>query len=154
MRLGKKSNKRGTLSDNDSAGIDGKDLLEKLSSGLCDAETFFVAFGQVKIHYSTPLGEDADGTPRLFIFPDQEDTAFVPVFLSFESAVEFFKKAGRCNYMIMEGSFLSFLETTRSINKGSVPKKLGAIIDPDHYGVTISAGNLDATIALMKQKKS
>ncbi len=53
--------------------------------------------------------------------------------------------------MIMEGSFTSFLETTKKTNEGMTPVKFGAVIDPGYYGVTINANALDAVIDMTKQ---
>ena len=50
----------------------------------------------------------------------------------------------------MEGSFTSFLELTLSINAWDTPVKLGAVIDPGYYGVTIDADALEAAIDMAK----
>ncbi|WBY64121.1 MAG: hypothetical protein ACFWUD_05790 [Thermocaproicibacter melissae] len=47
-------------------------------------------------------------------------------------------------------TFTSFLETTKKINDGKTPIKLGAVIDPESYGVTIDANILDAAIEITK----
>ncbi len=126
--------------------IDGISLLDKHESGLLDDKSFLSSFGKVKVFYSTPFGDHKDGGSRLFILPAQDETAYLPVFTSIERAMEFYEKAGRVGFAIMEGSFTSFLETTKIINEGNTPVKLGAVIDPGYYGVTIGANFLDAVI--------
>lgn len=64
--------------------------------------------------------------------------------------MKFYEEAGRCGYMIMEDTFLSFLETTNKINEGNTPVKLGVVIDPKQYGITLHASMLDAVIDSLK----
>ena len=136
--------------DNSIEDIDGASLLDKHEKGLLDDVSFLRAFGKVMIYYSTPFGDHKDGGSRLFALPANDDTAYLPVFSSSSRTMEFYEKVGRCGYLIIEGTFASFLETTKSINEGGAPVKLGAIIDPDYYGVTINANALDAVIDLIK----
>lgn len=126
--------------------IDGISLLDKHESGLLDEKSFLRSFGKVNVFYSTPFGDHKDGGSRLFVLPAQDETAYLPVFTSIERAMEFYEKAGRVGFAIMEGSFTSFLETTKIINEGNTPIKLGAVIDPGYYGVTIGANSLDVVI--------
>ena len=130
--------------------IDGISLLDKHEKGLLDDNSFLGSFGKVKLFYSTPFGDHKDGGSRLFVLPEQDNTAYLPVFTSSERLVEFYEKAGRCGYLILEGTFTSFLETTKKINEGKAPIKLGAIIDPGYYGVTVHANMLDTVIDLTK----
>lgn len=130
--------------------IDGISLLEKHENGLLDDKSFLISFGKVKVFYSTPLGDHKDGGSRLFVLPAQDNTAYLPVFTSTERAMEFYEKAGRLGFLIMENSFTSFLETTKKINEGNTPIKLGAVIDPGYYGVTVSANALDTVIDMTK----
>ena len=127
---------------------DGIALLEKHESGLLDDQSFLSSFGKAKIFYSTPFGDHKDGGTRLFVLPAQDKTAYLPVFSSAEGATEFYDQAGRCGFLIMESSFHSFLKTTSSINAGDTPIKLGTVIDPESYGVTIGANALDAVIEM------
>ena len=138
-----------TASGSTTENFDAKTILEKHEKGLIDDETFLETFGKVNIFYSTPFGDHKDGGSRLFVLPDGEKTAFLPVFISIERITEFYNKVGRRGFMIIEGSFLSFLETTRSINKGGAPVKLGAVIEPGYYDVTVDADMLDAAISMM-----
>lgn len=125
---------------------DGISLLDKHESGLLDDKSFLSSFGKVKVFYSTPFGDHKEGGNRLFVLPAQDKTAYLPVFTSTERAMEFYEKAGRLGFLIMESSFTSFLETTKKINEGNTPIKLGAVIDPGYYGVTIGANSLDIVI--------
>ncbi|MDR1321474.1 MAG: SseB family protein [Gracilibacteraceae bacterium] len=124
-------------------------LLEQHEKGLLDDTSFLKVFGKAKIFYSTPYGDHKDGGARLFALPASESTGYLPVFSSHERIKEFYENAGRCAYMIIEGTFLSFLETTRQINTAA-PVKMGAVIDPGYFGVTVNADMLDTAISLMK----
>ena len=126
--------------------IEGISLLDKHERGLLDDKSFLSSFGKVKVFYSTTFGDHKDGGSRLFLLPAQDKTAYLPVFTSIKRAMEFYEKAGRVGFAILEGSFTSFLETTKKINEGKTPIKLGAVIDPGYYGVTIDANLLDAVI--------
>ena len=128
----------------------GISLLDKHEEGLLDDRSFLRSFSEVKVFYSTPFGDHKDGGSRLFILPAQDETAYLPVFSSAERAIEFYEKVGRRGYMIIEGTFRSFLETTKEVNRGAAPIKLGAVIDPDYYGVTINANALDVVLDMLK----
>lgn len=128
---------------------DGIFLLEQHEKGLLDDTSFLKAFGKAKVFYSTPYGDHKDGKGRLFVLPASDDTGYLPVFSSLEKIKEFYENAGRCNYMIMEGAFLSFLETTSKIN-AEAPVKMGAVIDPGYFGVTVNADMLDTAISMIR----
>lgn len=131
--------------------IDGISLLEKHKNGLLDDRLFLSSFGKVKVFYSTPMGDHKDGGTRLFILPAQDDkTAYLPVFTSTKRAMDFFESVGRTGFLIMEGDFTSFLETTKIVNAGNTPIKLGAVIDPGYYGVTVGADILNTVIDMTK----
>ena len=125
-------------------------MLDKHENGLLDDKSFLKAFGKVMIFYSTPFGDHKDGDSRLFALPAKDNSAYLPVFTSTERALEFYKNAGRLGFLIMEGSFASFLETAFSMNAGNTPVKMGAIIDPGYYGVTIGADALGAAITMTR----
>ena len=131
-------------------GIDGIALLDMHEKGLLDDISFLRSFGNVKIFYSTPFGDHKDGGSRVFALPAQDETAYLPVFTSSERAVEFYENAGRCGFLIMEGPFTSFLETTKQINERGAPIKMGAVIDPGYYGVTVNANALDTVIDMAR----
>ena len=128
---------------------DGIFLLEQHDKGLLDDTSFLKVFGKAKVFYSTPYGDHKDGNGRLFALPASENTGYLPVFSSHERIKEFYENAGRTAYMIMEGSFLSFLETTSKINK-KAPVKMGAVIDPGYFGVTVDADMLDTAINMIR----
>jgi len=135
--------------DDFSENIEAKSLLEKHENGLIDDTAFIVSFGREKVFYSTPFGDHKDGGSRLFALPSQDKTAYLPVFTSVEHTKEFYEKVGRCGFLIMTGSFKSFLERVREMNKGNTPIKLGAVIEPAYYGITVNANMLDAAIDLI-----
>lgn len=139
-------NNEDSLIDN----IDGISLLDKHEKGLLDDKSFLSSFGKVNVFYSTPFGDHKDGNSRLFALPAPDNTAFLPVFTSEQRAKEFYNEAGRIAFLLMENSFTSFLETTNKINQGNTPIKLGAVIDPGYYGVTINANALDTVIDMIK----
>lgn len=139
-------NNAGSLLEN----IDGISLLDKHEKGLLDDKSFLCSFGKVKVFYSTPFGDHKDGSSRLFVLPAQDKTAYLPVFTSTERATKFYNEAGRLGFLLMENSFTSFLETTKKINEGNTPIKLGAVIDPGYYGVTVNATALDTVIDMTK----
>ena len=48
----------------------------------------------------------------------------------------------------MYSDFHGVLATTRNVNNGDSPVKIGAIIDPGYYGITVDAANLDPVIRM------
>ena len=129
--------------------IDGVFFLEQHEKGLLDDTSFLKAFGKAKVFYSTPYGDHKDGNGRLFVLPALDNTGYLPVFSSLERIKEFYENAGRCAYLTMEGTFLSFLETTSKINAEALVK-MGAVIDPGYFGVTVNADMLDAVIHIIR----
>lgn len=125
-------------------------LLLKHQQGELDDVSFLREFGKAKVVYSTPYGDHKDGSKKLFLLPGPEKTGYNPVFSSSERLCEFYEKVGRKGYMIMEGTFTSVLETTKQINAGKVPVKMGIIIDPGYYDVTVDAKVLDIVIGMTK----
>jgi hypothetical protein len=101
---------------------------------LLDDKSFLGSFSQETIFYSTPFGNHKEGSNRLFALSaqDKTDAAYLPVFTSIERVKEFYDKAGRQGFLIMNNSFTSFLKTTRSMNVKDTPIKLGVVIDPGY----------------------
>lgn len=124
-------------------------LLDKHDKGKMKDAAFLKKFGNVQVFYSTPFGDHKDGGQKLFLLPGPEQTAYLPVFCSQEHVYEFYENAGRVGYMIMQGTFTSVLETTRSIND-SAPIKMGIIIEPKYYKVTVDVADLDTVINMTK----
>ena len=50
--------------------------------------------------------------------------------------------------MRINSDFHSVLETTSKVNKGKIPVKMGIIVDPGYYGITVDVANLDAVIRM------
>lgn len=125
------------------------ELLEKHSKKEMDTEDFWRSFKGATVFYSTPFGDHKDGGKRVFLLAGPDNTGYLPAFSSNERLMEFYENAGRVGYMIMNGTFLSMLETTRSVNE-KAPVKMGVIIDPGYYGVAIDASKLDAVIGMIK----
>lgn len=124
-------------------------LLEQHENGELDDASFLKAFGKATVYYSTPYGDHKDGKSRLFALRAEDDTGYFPVFSSPERMQEFYEKVGRCGYLMIEGTFLSFLETTSKVN-ATAPVKMGAVVDPGYFGVTLHADMLDTAIRMIQ----
>ena len=123
-------------------------LLEKHETKQLNDVEFLREFGKIKLWYSTPFGDHKDGGSRLFLIPGPDNTGYLPLFSTEERAREFFEKTGRAGYILMYSEFHEVLVTTRKINNGESPVKMGAIIDPGYYGITIDVANLDPVIRI------
>ncbi|WP_339014697.1 hypothetical protein VNN36_12350 (plasmid) [Lactococcus garvieae] len=128
----------------------GTSLLNKYKKGIIDEQQFLFSFSKTKVFYSTPFGDHVSGETRLFLLPDHQGSGYLPVFTSSSQAIEFYKEMGRVGFVIMEGTFIDFLETTKTINQKETPIKMGVIIEPNVYDITIEGSVLDKVINLMK----
>ena len=54
----------------------------------------------------------------------------LPLFSTQERAEEFFEKAGRAGHLLIYSGFHDVLATTRAVNKGKTPVKIGAAVHP------------------------
>lgn len=127
-----------------------EEILKLYDSGKMNEEEFLRRFGKTEVFYSTPFGDHKDGSQKLFLLPARDNTGYLPVFASREALADFCEKVGRTGYVSMEGTLLSVLETTAKTNVNA-PVKMGIIIDPAHYGITIDAAMLDKTMEIIKQ---
>lgn len=125
------------------------ELLEKHNKGELTDELFLRDFGKAQVFYSTPFGDHKDGGQRVFLLPGPNKTGYHPVFSSQERLMEFYGKAGRVGYVIMKGPFASVVDTTNKSNV-KAPIKMGIIIDPMYFDVTVDAGVLDAALNMMR----
>lgn len=125
------------------------ELLEKHDKGELNDEIFLRVFGKAQVFYSTPFGDHKDGGQKVFLLPGPDKTGYHPVFSSQERLIEFYNNAGRVGYIIMQGSFTEVLETTKKINVNA-PIKMGIIIDPGYFNVTVDAAVLDVVINMTK----
>ena len=150
MGLFSKKSKNIEAESNINDGLSAEELLKKHKGGELSDTVFLRAFGGKTVYYSTPFGDCKDGTKKLFVLPAPEGTGYNPVFTSEERLAEFYEKTGRAAYLITSAAFAAFLETARKINDGDTPLKLGAVIDPGHYGVAIDATALAAAIDMIK----
>lgn len=130
-------------------GPDGAKLLKKYENKELDDAQFLKLFSKVKIYYSTPLGDTKDGGSKLFLIQsiDKPEQLYHPVFISIESATEFFEKAGRATYMLLEDNFLSFLKFATETYKNA-PSKVGVTIEP--FGFDLDADQLDNIIKMIE----
>ena len=124
------------------------ELLEQHENKQLNDVEFLREFGKIRLWYSTPFGDHKDGGSRLFLVPGPDNTGYLPLFSTEERAKEFFEKTGRAGYILMYSDFHGVLATTRNVNNGDSPVKIGAIIDPGYYGITVDAANLDPVIRI------
>ncbi len=124
------------------------ELLEQHENKQLNDVEFLREFGKIRLWYSTPFGDHKDGGSRLFLVPGPDNTGYLPLFSTEERAREFFEKTGRAGYILMYSDFHGVLATTRNVNNGDSPVKIGAIIDPGYYGITVDAANLDPVIRM------
>ena len=125
------------------------ELLDQHDRGEINDRIFLKGFGNARVFYSTPFGDHKDGGQKVFLLPGPDRTGYHPVFSSQERLVEFYEKAGRVGYVIMQANFTSVLETTKKSNSNA-PIKMGIMIDPGYYNVTVNADVLDAVIDMTK----
>lgn len=125
------------------------DLLNKYNNGEINDSEFLGDFGKSTIYYSTPFGDHKDGGQRLFLLPTPNNTGYLPVFSSLERLNNFYQRLGRVGFVIMDGAFASVLETTKAINE-KAPVKMGIIIDPGYFDITVDVAKLDAVIEMTK----
>lgn len=125
-------------------------LLEQHEKKQINDVEFLHKFGKIKVWFSTPFGDHKDGGTRLFLIPGPDDTGYLPLFSTQERAVEFFEKTGRAGYLLIHSEFCEVLKTNRKVNEGKTPVKIGAIVDPGYYGITVDVKNLDAVIDMAR----
>ena len=125
------------------------ELLDKHNKGEINDEVFLKEFGNADVFYSTPFGDHKDGGQRVFLLAGPDNTGYHPVFTSQDRLVEFYQNAGRVGFMMMNGTFVSVLETTKNIN-GNAPVKMGLIIDPGYYNVTVDVAAFDTVLKIIK----
>lgn len=136
--------------ENDTENNIGPALLEQHENGALDDANFVKLFGKATVYYSTPAGDHKDGKPRLFALPAGDGTGYLPVFSSLEKMKEFYDRAGRLGYLIITGTFCSFLETIVKTN-ANAPVKMGAVIDPGSFGITLHTNMINTAITMIKQ---
>lgn len=124
-------------------------LLDLHKDGSMDDKKFLRLFGKQKVFYTTPFGDHVDGGNRLFLIPGPDKTGYFPVFSSLDRMKEHYELAGRKGYLVMQGTFSDVLKTTRSTNRSDTPVKMGVIIDPRYYDVTVDAMKLDMVIGIV-----
>ena len=75
----------------------------------------------------------------------------MPLFLSEEDMRKYYDQAGRVGYMIMNASFLLIIEAAAQANSGDAPVKLGLMIDPLKYKVTLDVPMIEPVIRLLHE---
>ena len=66
-----------------------------------------------------------------------------------ERTKEFFEQAGRAGYIAMHAPFANVAQITLKVNNDGAPVKMGLIIDPGYYGVTVDAKFLEIVLSIM-----
>lgn len=127
--------------------ISATEILEKYNKGELDVTSFLHEFGKATVYFSTPFGDHKDGGQRMFVISGPDNTAYLPVFSTDKKAIDFFEKAGRAGYLLMNMTFHEVLTTAKKANENA-PLKLGAIIDFGESGITVDVANLDAVISM------
>ncbi|MCR4791350.1 MAG: hypothetical protein K5871_01230 [Lachnospiraceae bacterium] len=125
-------------------------LLEKHENKVLNDKDFLKAFGNMEVYYTTPFGDHKDGGQRLFVIPGPDKTGYMPVFISEQDMKNFYEQAGRKGYLIMKAPFISIIETNSKTNKSNTPVKLGLIIDPIKYKVTLDVPMIDPIIRFIR----
>jgi len=121
-------------------------LLYDYQRKIISEKTFFSEFGKENVFYSTPFGSHEDGSTRLFLLQGPDNTGYLPVFITEEHLIEFNKKTGRNGFMILDNAFASVLETTKKTNDDDTPVKMGVIIEPGYYDVTVDVDGMEMVI--------
>ncbi|MDR1196290.1 MAG: SseB family protein [Endomicrobium sp.] len=127
----------------------GSELLNKYENKELSDAQFLKAFGQSDIFYSTPFGDTVGGQQALFLVRKSDGPLYHPVFTSLENAKTYFNKAGRAGFLIMSKTFLDFVKDTLNIYENA-PEKVGVIIEPGVFGITLDPEVLDAVIKMMQ----
>ena len=137
----------GVKKENDDAQV----LLERHEKKELNDTDFLKAFRGVVLYYTTPVGDHKDGGMRLFAIPGPDKTGYMPLFLSEEDMRNYYDQAGRVGYMIMNASFLLIIEAAAQANSGDAPVKLGLMIDPLKYKVTLDVPMIEPVIRLLHE---
>lgn len=95
--------------------------------GQMDVQSFLDAVREQTLYYSTPLGNDAEGKPHLYILSSANaETGYYPAFLP---------RSGACSFSTtLEGRASSSSReicTASSLDSSPVLQALGAIIEPN-----------------------
>jgi len=100
------------------------------------------------VYSSTPYGDLVGGGSKMFLLckAEDDDTHYLPVFVSLEHMKEFYKD--RNGYLIVEETLKDFLEGhdpdlfKKAFNKYHGPSlpRLGALLEPGHCNVEIPPG--------------
>ncbi len=131
--------------------FEAKELLEMHETKELNDKAFLKAFAKVELYYTTPFGDHKDGSQRLFVLPGPDETGYIPVFISEKDMREYYEQAGRKDYLIMKGPFISIIETTSETNKRNTPVKLGLLIDPIKYKITLDAPMVNPAIRMIRR---
>ena len=62
---------------------------------------------------------------------------------------EYYDNVGRVGFMILQAPFIDVVQTTMKMNSGKAPAKLGVLIDPKEYKVTLDAPMLEPIERMM-----
>lgn len=103
--------------------------VSKLKAGKMTMQEFIDAHAEIPLYYSTPAGEDQNGTMRLWVLSTRDSqTSYYPAFRSEEGCRRFFTASGREAFLIIAGTLRGALD---SLDVAPPLQTLGLVIDPD-----------------------
>ena len=103
--------------------------------GQMDVQSFLDAVREQTLYYSTPVGNDAEGKPQLYVLSSADAaTGYYPAFLTKERCAQFFNALGRDGFIIIQGDMHGLLS---SLDSSPVLQALGAIIEPNGPDETV-----------------
>lgn len=82
--------------------------------------------GRKRVFYSTPFGDTRDGQQQSFLL-QRQGTFFLPAFRSANSLRDFYERANRVAYMILEGDLADLMNTNSSLEP---MREVGIVIEP------------------------
>lgn len=139
--------KKASLSGDESKA---RELLDKYDRREFTDAQFLKEFAKCTILYTTPAGDTKDGKQRFFLIPGPEPTAYMPLFLNQAEMKEFYDKAGRANFVILQGSLTDIIKVAIAQNKeDKMNFKTGFMIDPWKYKITLDAPVLETILGMI-----
>ena len=91
-----------------------------------------------KVYYSTPYGDTTDGKQKPFLL-ERDGVVYVPVFRSVDSMKQFYERAHRAAFVILEGDVKGVMALNSSIE---IMRNAGIVIEPDSaHPVVIAPGS-------------
>ena len=97
------------------------------NSNTISLQQFINAQKDTIVFYSTPLGNDMNGNPKLYCLnTNQSNFSYLPIFLKQEHLVEFYKD-NRAGFMILNSTLEQYLNT---LDSNELLSRMGVVIEP------------------------